>query len=507
MSRSSSSAETADPWRRAFREALPGRLRSIRWPFLAALLLVAVTLSSAQVGPSVQAQSVDPVLVSNTGQAAGTALTTNATRDTFAQSFTTGSHPHGYFLSSVDLGLAAASGVTVEVSLWSSLRTVSEKYQFPIRHSGHHWYPSHLLTTLTAPSAIDTDGSTLERFSAHDVLLYPDTTYWIVVSRTAGADGGLTAATAATASAVDSGGMAGFALGRKVFQGVRSNLQWDADTAYAAAADASLTIGVRGTEATRPPGPYVTNRNAGVRAAPAETGSSLTAYATSFTPGSDILRASGATSFQLTSVLLSVAAEDGVTPRVRIHADDGGSPAADPLANGALTTTADISRTLGAPGRAEFTANTPITVSLGTTYWVVVDVGSGMGKLSVGTTTSGQTYCGLRDTRRPAPGVSASCGPSMAPCGRTPQAAAPSVWRSTAQRKYSLTGHLKCGCRRSASGFAHISRTATAESTTIYGSGNGAIRARDRSATSPPPRAAPRVSTPLRRQTWASGSR
>ena len=43
------SAETADPVRRAFRAAHPGRLRSWRWAFLAALLLAAVTLGDASV--------------------------------------------------------------------------------------------------------------------------------------------------------------------------------------------------------------------------------------------------------------------------------------------------------------------------------------------------------------------------------------------------------------------------------------------------------------------------
>ena len=34
--------------------------------------------------------------------------------------------------------------------------------------------------------------------------------------------------------------------------------------------------------------------------------------------------------YQLTSVLLSVAAESGTTPRVAIHADSNGNPAANP---------------------------------------------------------------------------------------------------------------------------------------------------------------------------------
>ena len=64
----------------------------------------------------------DPVLVANTGQAAGPDLATATDRAAYAQSFTTGSNPDGYFLSSVDVGLAAGSGVTVEVALWWSNR-------------------------------------------------------------------------------------------------------------------------------------------------------------------------------------------------------------------------------------------------------------------------------------------------------------------------------------------------------------------------------------------------
>ena len=144
-----------------------------------------------------------------------------------------------------------------------------------------------------------------------------------------------------------------------------------------------MKIGLRGSEATRPPGPYATNRNEQSRAAAAETSSSTSGYATSFTT------ASVPATHQLTSVLLGVAAEAGVSPRVAIHADaSGGRPAASALTNGTLTAPADVSRVLGAPERAEFTASPAISLAGGTRYWVVLDVGSGTGSLSVSTTAS-----------------------------------------------------------------------------------------------------------------------
>ena len=74
---------------------------------------------------------------------------------------------------------------------------------------------------------------------------------------------------------------------------------------------------------------------------------------------------------QLTSVLLGVAADSGVSPRVAIHADNGGSPAASAVTNGTLTAPASVSDVLGAPERAEFTASPAISLAGGTRYWVV----------------------------------------------------------------------------------------------------------------------------------------
>ena len=338
------------------------------------MLLIAL---AALVLPAVgHAQTLDPVLVSNTGQAAGSDLATATGRVTYAQSFTTGDHPDGYFLSSVDVGLKAVTGVTAEVALWRSHRVARAP------RIGFYFVPDHILATLSGVPIIDNDASTLERFSANDVLLLPATTYWIVVTRTGGADDGLSVATTSSEAAVDAGGMAGFSVGNNVWVPTSSldpdAPEWDD---YSGSVDASMKIGLRGSEATRPPGPYATNRNELSRAAAAETSSTASKYATSFTT------ASNPDTHQLTSVLLSVAAEAGVSPRVAIHADaSGGRPAASAVTNGTLTAPADVSRVLGAPERAVFTASPAISLAGGITYWVVLDVGSGTGSLSVSTT-------------------------------------------------------------------------------------------------------------------------
>ena len=249
-------------------------------------IIIAIVALAALVLPAVgHAQTLDPVLVSNTGRTAGSDLATATGRASYAQSFTTGDHPDGYFLSSVEVGLKA-------------------------------------------------------------------------------------------------GGMAGFSVGNNVWV-PESSLHPDASewADYSGSVDASMKIGLRGSEATRPPGPYATNRNEQSRAAAAETSSSTSGYATSFTTSG------AANTHQLTSVLLGVAAESGVSPRVAIHADKRGSPAPSAVTNGTLAAPANVSRVLGAPDRAEFTASTAISLAANTTYWVVLDVGSGSGRLSVSTTT------------------------------------------------------------------------------------------------------------------------
>ncbi len=351
------------------------------------------TFTSGQGGVPQVVNAASYLLVSNTGQTAGAPLTTDATRESFAQSFKTGGNINGYFLSSVELGLSAEPGVTVEVALWSNTDSIYEPpgdrfAGSPVLNTAYR-----RVVTLVGPSSIDADVSTLERFTTNgDVLLLHDTTYWIVVTRTAGAEAGLTVGAASSPGAVDSESRDGFSLGRRVWARLLTDAEWRDGDGYADGADTSMKIRLSGVEAeSRPPGPYVTNRNHQTWAAPARTGASASRYATSFIIGGGFnLDRSRASSFAVTSVVLSVAAETGVTPRVAIHADYNGSPDESALPGGTLTAPVDISRDLASPARAEFAASAPLSLDPGTTYWVVLDVASGSGGLSVGTTASAE---------------------------------------------------------------------------------------------------------------------
>ena len=358
-------------------------------------VLLAAAFLAAFLAAGVDAQSVDRVLVSNTGQPAGTALTTDATRDSFAQSFRTGGNINGYRLSSVDLGLSAAAGVTVEVSLWTngdsaiSASAIEEPlfgeglgHGAPFRN-----HPFRRLVTLAGPSSIDSDTSTLEQFTTNgDVPLLHDRTYWIVVTKTAGASAGLSIDTVSPPGSVDAGGLDGFSLGSRVWARSKAVDPWSDDGDYANGSNTSMTIRVRGMEPqSRPPGPSFTTRHDHPWAATARTSTTTSKYAYHF-----LISHSGFVAPRnavVTSVVLSVAAEEGVTPRVAIHADDNGAPAASPLADGTLISPS-VSRDLGVPARAEFTARTPLILNLRTTYWVVLDAASGSGNLSVGTVES-----------------------------------------------------------------------------------------------------------------------
>ena len=125
------------------------------------LIIIIIALAALVLSSVGHAQDLDPVLVSNTGQTAGSDLATATGRVSYAQAFTTGVHPDGYFLSSVDVGLKAGDEVTAEVALWRTHRAVFGS------HIGYRFLPQHILTTLSGVDSIDEDASTLERFSAN----------------------------------------------------------------------------------------------------------------------------------------------------------------------------------------------------------------------------------------------------------------------------------------------------------------------------------------------------
>ena len=111
------------PWS-APRTAPAGRAYALLARGLPLIIITIIALAALVLSSVGHAQTLDPVLVSNTGQTAGSDLATATGRVSYAQSFTTGDHPDGYFLSSVEVGLKAGSGVTAEVALWWSSRGV-----------------------------------------------------------------------------------------------------------------------------------------------------------------------------------------------------------------------------------------------------------------------------------------------------------------------------------------------------------------------------------------------
>ena len=114
------------------------------------LIIIIIALAALVLSSVGHAQTLDPVLVSNIGQTAGSDLATATGRVSYAQSFTTGDHPDGYFLSSVEVGLKAADGVTAEVALWWANQNTSE----PELGTGFYSYPDYILTTLSGVTSI-----------------------------------------------------------------------------------------------------------------------------------------------------------------------------------------------------------------------------------------------------------------------------------------------------------------------------------------------------------------
>ena len=349
-----------------------------------AVVSVAVALAAVLVlaaGVDAGAQGVVPVLVSNADQAVeDSGLVTGAGRVSYAQPFRTGDFVDGYVLSSVEVGLGVGSGVSVEVRLMRSVWVSDgpgEPFSFrPLEGSG---------VVLSPVSALDDDDSTLETFGAVDVRLEPATAYWISVTKTAGADDGLSVAATLALDGVDAGGAAGWSMGDTAwaFESVDGSGEWSES---GGPAGLSLRIRLRGSEAVRPElGPYVSNRHLGFRAGVVKTSSSVPKYAAPFRTGSS----SGG--IELASVVLGVAAESGTVPRAAIHLDSSGSPAAAAVTGGTLSAPASVSADLDAPGRAVFTAADPVGLDASTTYWVVLDVGSGSGQVSVSTTTKSGT--------------------------------------------------------------------------------------------------------------------
>ena len=267
-------------------------------------------------------QTLVPVLVSNEGQTAGTSVATASDRTGMAQSFITGDNAKGYDLSSVEVGIAAATGVTVEVNLRSSRGA----------HSDSQGPGSIILATLKAPSSVDNDVSTLESYSAVDVLLEANTRYWIEVVKTAGAAAGLSVATTTSEDSVDATSTAGWAVGENIWEREAGSTASFED--LSATSDVNMKIRLRGNELTSRVGEAISNRQTKTRAAVAKTSSTATKYATSFTTGTSLNN-----EWYMNGFTLSVSAPSGTVPRVSLHADNSGSPATNAITGVAFVKT------------------------------------------------------------------------------------------------------------------------------------------------------------------------
>ena len=145
---------------RSFWRGVSRRVRLFAGLGLAVALLA--TLVALQALP-LQAQTTTVTLVANlTG---GTALTTISS-NIHAQSFTTGSDPSGYSISTVRINLGTAAGRNIAVLL---------------KEDNGSDRPGNLLETLTNPSPLVTNS--VNTFTLpNDRTLARNTTYWITIN-------------------------------------------------------------------------------------------------------------------------------------------------------------------------------------------------------------------------------------------------------------------------------------------------------------------------------------
>ena len=163
----------------------PARLAP--YGLLALVAALALLLSGGL--DTASAQRSSQVLVGNIGQ---TAIEGNAfTVSDYAQSFTTGSHPHGYFVSGIKLRLTTdADPVAPTVKLFKGSATDTEVAPLP------------LTGTLTASMTADFSFAPTE-----PLFLPPNTSYWVV------GEGGDTKVSITTDDEYDSNPASGWSLG------------------------------------------------------------------------------------------------------------------------------------------------------------------------------------------------------------------------------------------------------------------------------------------------------
>ena len=170
----------------------------------------------------------DDIFVSNLGKAAvSTGLQTDTTIEAFAQKFTTGSYANGYLVSAVELQAQVAGDSVVRVSIYDDFVGA----------------PGVSIYELTNPSSLSAGSSASARFTATDVHLRANESYWLVWERLSGT--GITAVSYATDSGEDRGVALGWSIADSVYKFDGST--WSEHT-ISGSSDPIMRLSIRGEE-------------------------------------------------------------------------------------------------------------------------------------------------------------------------------------------------------------------------------------------------------------------
>ena len=141
----------------------------------------------------------DDIFVSNLGKAAvSTGLVTDSTIEAFAQKFSTGSYANGYLVNAVELQAQVVGDSVVRVSINRDFAGA----------------PGERIYELANPSSFSAGSAESARFTATDVHLEDNNSYWLVWKRVSGT--GITAVSYANDSGEDRGVALGWSIADSV---------------------------------------------------------------------------------------------------------------------------------------------------------------------------------------------------------------------------------------------------------------------------------------------------
>lgn len=316
----------------------PGAIASwSRWAALLALTAFALLVA----GQPAQAQT-SVTLVSNTGQTNANFLL--AFSEDVALPFTTGSHAHGYTLTSIDIEGSLSAG--------SSLPTFTATIR---KGSGASVGAS--LGTLSK-SAFSSGTNTFS--SSAGIELEADTSYFLVLDLSVRGDRSPEfVVTASTAE--DSGGAAGWSIGDKLTRRPRAGTTW-----LLAAGSSLVEMAVKGYENAAPP--LVSNTGQTPKATLDEDED----YRFRFTTGAN------ASGYTLSSLDIKFSVTSGTQPSYTVKLQDTSDTDLATLTN--PTTLTD--------GINQFTLATAQTLAANTTYQILYDQSGTSSNVKVSRTQS-----------------------------------------------------------------------------------------------------------------------